>query len=302
MTGLALDIGQTGIRARIFGSSGITDRDLPGFAFGSDLVEVVARAAEQVIGNEPFTVISCGCTGVYGQPPEVPRSRFEGLASRVILADDALTSYLACLGNEAGVVAAAGTGLVVLGISQSGARRVDGRGALLGDEGSGWWIGRRAVIELLSLSESGRATGGTLRYHLEESVGPLEALPQRLATEQNPVALVASLAAPTARAARDGDPLALAIYREAASLIAAAIVAAASDIPPGSSLNWAVVGGIGNAMDLLDPVLTKVISNSYPRNIRHTTTRPGIEGAVMLAELPTLSRYGALVSHCQIDQ
>lgn len=302
MAKLALDIGQTRIRARVSDSHTVSDHELAGFSYGGDLIEVIVQAVERFSTGVPFTVVSCGCTGVYGSPPELSRERFRRLASRVVIADDAVTSYLACLGAEPGVVAAAGTGLVVLGLSGTNARRVDGRGAFLGDEGSGWWIGRRAVIEELTASESGRSHDGCLRRYLEEEVGPLESLPQRLATDRNPAALVASLAAPTALAARDGNPVALGVYHQAAGLIAESIVAAATDIPCDSALSWAVVGGIGQAMDLLEPALSHQIRKSYPHAVRHTGSGPGIDGAVMLGNMPNVSLFGTLVSVCELKE
>ncbi|HET7724841.1 MAG TPA: BadF/BadG/BcrA/BcrD ATPase family protein [Propionibacteriaceae bacterium] len=63
----------------------------------------------------------------------------------VFLAHDSVTSYLGALGDRTGCVVAAGTGVVTLGVGATRAVRVDGWGWILGDAGSGFWIGRRAI-------------------------------------------------------------------------------------------------------------------------------------------------------------
>jgi len=63
----------------------------------------------------------------------------------VFLAHDSVTSYLGALGDRSGCVVAAGTGVVTLAAGATKAVRVDGWGWILGDAGSGFWIGRRAI-------------------------------------------------------------------------------------------------------------------------------------------------------------
>lgn len=63
---------------------------------------------------------------------------------------------LAAQGLDAGIAVVAGTGSVAWGRREDGreARR-GGWGHLLGDEGSGWWIGREAVRRCLARAEAG---------------------------------------------------------------------------------------------------------------------------------------------------
>lgn len=56
-----------------------------------------------------------------------------------------VTAYLAANGTRHGVVVAAGTGVVTLGVGPEGVARVDGWGHLLGDAGSAYWIGRAGL-------------------------------------------------------------------------------------------------------------------------------------------------------------
>jgi N-acetylglucosamine kinase-like BadF-type ATPase len=77
----------------------------------------------------------------------------------VHLAHDSVTSYLGALGDRTGCVVAAGTGVVTLAAGETRAARVDGWGWILGDAGSGFWIGRRAIdMALRAYDGRGQAT------------------------------------------------------------------------------------------------------------------------------------------------
>lgn len=77
----------------------------------------------------------------------------------VYLAHDSVTSYLGALGDRTGCVVAAGTGVVTLAAGATRAVRVDGWGWILGDAGSGFWIGRRAIdMALRAFDGRGPAT------------------------------------------------------------------------------------------------------------------------------------------------
>ncbi len=77
----------------------------------------------------------------------------------VYLAHDSVTSYLGAVGDRSGCVVAAGTGVVTLAAGATRAARVDGWGWILGDAGSGFWIGRRAIdLALRAFDGRGPAT------------------------------------------------------------------------------------------------------------------------------------------------
>ena len=81
-------------------------------------------------------------------------------ASEVWLADDAVTAHAGALSLDWGVSVAAGTGVACLALPQAGdARIMGGHGFLLGDEGGGFWIGRRALAAILRARE-GRDPSG----------------------------------------------------------------------------------------------------------------------------------------------
>ena len=69
--------------------------------------------------------------------------RLRGLAERVLVISDAQAALLGALGQRPGVLLLAGTGSIVVGWDGRGRwARAGGLGPLVGDEGSGFWLGR----------------------------------------------------------------------------------------------------------------------------------------------------------------
>lgn len=122
--------------------------------------------------------------------------RLGGLARRVAVLSDAQAALLGALGGAPGLLVLAGTGSIVVGRDARGRwARAGGLGPLLGDEGSGFWVGR----EWLRLTTAG------------EDVEPA----RRLVRSPDAVARIAALAPAVLRRARRGD-------RRARAVVAAA--------------------------------------------------------------------------------
>ena len=67
----------------------------------------------------------------------------------MVVSNDAVTAHLGALGGEPGAVIVAGTGAIALAATPAGWARADGWGSMLGDDGGGYWIGRRALAMAL---------------------------------------------------------------------------------------------------------------------------------------------------------
>lgn len=142
----------------------------------------------------------------------------------VALAADAVTAYAGALGPRAGAVVAAGTGLIAIGTDLKCWRRADGWGHLLGDCGSGAWIGR-AGLEAALRAHDGRPGGSTaLLAVAEELFGPVRELPGKLYPRTDRPAVLASFA-PHVAACAEGDPVAGGILRRAAQHMAESVAA-----------------------------------------------------------------------------
>jgi N-acetylglucosamine kinase-like BadF-type ATPase len=104
------------------------------------------------------------CVGAAGAArPEVAAKVREILAevtrAEVEVVGDMVIALEAAFGSGPGVIAIAGTGSIVYGRDAQGhAERVGGWGFAVSDEGSGHWIGRRAVSALLRARDEGRET------------------------------------------------------------------------------------------------------------------------------------------------
>uniref|UniRef100_A0AAU1I9S8 ATPase n=1 Tax=Streptomyces sp. NBC_00180 TaxID=2903632 RepID=A0AAU1I9S8_9ACTN len=159
---------------------------------------------------------------------------------RVALAADAVTAYVGALGPRPGAVVAAGTGLIAIGTDLTNWHRADGWGHLLGDCGSGAWIGR-AGLEAALRAYDGRPGGSAgLLARAEELFGPVRNLPGNLYPRPDRPAVLASFA-PQVAACADGDPVAADILRAAARHMADS---AAAVCPTTGEPQVALTGGL----------------------------------------------------------
>ncbi|WP_315787016.1 N-acetylglucosamine kinase [Fischerella sp. JS2] len=91
-------------------------------------------------------------------------------SSNIIITNDALIALVGGIGNDVGIVVAAGTGSIVLGQNQQGnTKRVGGWGYLLGDEGSAYKIavaGMQAALKYYDGREIKTRILADLKQHL----------------------------------------------------------------------------------------------------------------------------------------
>ncbi|TFB95989.1 hypothetical protein E3O42_17760 [Cryobacterium adonitolivorans] len=176
---LTIDAGQTGIRARLHTGDG---KSFP-FEFGGirtdsalipQLGDVVARVASTT--DQPIFTVSAGISGFSKAETDPGELRAYGSAHgvhEVFLAHDSVTSYLGALGDELGVVVAAGTGVVTLAVGADDVARIDGWGNLIGDAGSGYWLGR-AALDAVMRAYDGRGPATALSAVMRREFPNLE--------------------------------------------------------------------------------------------------------------------------------
>lgn len=302
---LVFDLGQTGARLRLLvAGEPVRDLSTDGYAAGDDRDDTIARlvtTAAQAFERAGFSTVVGGVTGSYGSVASVDalgldlHTRFG--VERLVVADDAVTSYLGALGDRPGVVAAIGTGVVALGISATGdAHRVEGYGAMLGDEGSGWWIGRRGLIAALS-AHDGRSGGSTaLLRAAEQRFGPVGDLPRAISRSASPRASVAQFAVDVATVARNGDETAISIWSRAGSLIGETIAAAATRSGHRDRVDYALTGRVARASELLLPSLEHALRGEGLDATLVPAGADGLQGAEVLSRTDDPSALGALVA------
>jgi glucosamine kinase len=148
--------------------------------------------------------------------------RLREYARRVHVISDAQAALLGALGRRPGVLLLSGTGSIVVGRdARSRWSRAGGLGPLVGDEGSGFWLGREWL----------RVTGrdGRLPATL------------RVVHARDPVKTIAAMAPRVIARARRGDPRARRIVREGQRHLAACAleVARALRLPEPVDASWA---------------------------------------------------------------
>ncbi|MEU0333454.1 BadF/BadG/BcrA/BcrD ATPase family protein [Streptomyces sp. NPDC006193] len=197
----------------------------------------------------------------------------------VALAADAVTAYVGALGARPGVVLAAGTGFVAVGTDLRGWRRADGWGHLLGDCGSGAWIGR-AGLEAALRAHDGRDGGSApLLECAEEQFGPVRGLPGLLYPRTDRPAVLASFA-PRVAACAGHDPVAAGILRAAARHMAES---AAAVCPAAGEPEVACTGGLFAMGDPLLVPLREELTRRLPHARRVPAEGDPLHGAVRIA-------------------
>ena len=215
-------------------------------ASASTIVEVIRRALSEA-GRLNGDVLVVGAAGA-GREPERDELRTalrnETIASQVLVTTDIEIALAAAFADGPGIVVSAGTGSVAVGRDRTGQRhRIGGYGWQMGDEGSGYAIGR-ASLGAVSRAVDGRSPPTALSERLLRATRStdFDAL-VRWAAGASP-AEVAALAPHVLAVAADGDPLAQGIADYAArelSQLAICLVPKMEIEPP---VRVAVTGGL----------------------------------------------------------
>jgi len=140
-----------------------------------------------------------------------------GLGAQTLIVNDALVALVAGVGDEPGVVLVAGTGSIAYGVNPDRlAARSGGWGHILGDEGSGYWIGRQALMAVMREADGrGPATQLTPLILEHFNVPRVEGLVRQVYDDQTRRHTVHALGPVVDRARADGDVVAAEILRGA---------------------------------------------------------------------------------------
>lgn len=116
-----------------------------------EVEKVLHELMEEAIGSRAVAPTAI-CLGIAGVDREEDNRLVHGIMrrigykARILVVNDALIALMAGAPDAPAVVIIAGTGSIAYGRNASGvAARAGGWGYVLGDEGSGYWIGRLAL-------------------------------------------------------------------------------------------------------------------------------------------------------------
>jgi glucosamine kinase len=258
----------------------------PGRALASAAViaEVVRRGLAGA-GRLSGDVLYVGAAGA-GREPEREELRKalrgENLATTVMVSTDIEIALAAMFDEGSGIVVSAGTGSVAVGRDRAGKQhRIGGYGWQMGDEGSGYAIGR-AALGAVSRAADGRSPRTALseRVLTASRSDSFEAL-IRWAAGASP-AEVAALAPHVLDVAAHGDPLAQGICdyaaRELTQLAVCLVPVMDLQLPVGVALTGGLLSADG---PLRRSVLARLREDT---NLAPIETRvDAVEGAIRLA-------------------
>ena len=284
---LAIDAGQTGIKVRV------REHDIvfPGIRTGEPLIPqlaAVARAAIERTGAE-VSIVSAGVSGLTTRESDAAAflARIDDAAVReVILAHDSTTSFLGALGDARGAVVAAGTGVVTLAVGASRVARVDGWGYLMGDAGSGYWIGREA-LDAVMREYDGRGPATALRPVAEERWPDLSQAYIHLQSDPERVSVIASFAAHVSRLATEGDAVSQAITVRAGGELAHSVETALRRVrsdEPREHFAACAIGGVFRSPQLREAFAAHIAASEFDVTLVEPLGH-GIDGAAALAGL-----------------
>jgi glucosamine kinase len=248
---IGVDGGGTGTRVRLASSEGrvLGQGDAGPSALGQGVTQAwvhiqraVAHAFEATglpVAEPAVCAIGLGLSGAHVASR---RDAFLSVAppyARLVLSDDGSTSLYGALGGRPGAVVAAGTGSIGEALRADGRRvTVGGWGFGLGDEGSGAWLGLRAVRHA-HRAQDGRAARGALA----EAVWAITGRSREEMLSWSERANQASYAqlAPMVFELEARDAFAAALLREAVQAIEQHVQA----LDPSQTLPLVVTGSVG---------------------------------------------------------
>jgi N-acetylglucosamine kinase-like BadF-type ATPase len=248
-----------------------------------DLGGRVARAAPDV----PVAV----CVGMAGVDREDEENAVRRILSRVfpgaraLVVNDALIALVAGAHDAAGVVIIAGTGSIVYGRSDAAAARAGGWGHMVGDEGSGYWIGREAVTAVMRAGDGrGPLTRLTDEILSHFDVADVSRLPRIVYDREVPRVNVAALGPLVEHAAAGGDPVADGILERAADELSIAASSVVTRLGMrGDAFTFFLAGGAFQVVPSLEERLSRRLIELAPRAaVRRLEAEPAA-GAVWLA-------------------
>jgi N-acetylglucosamine kinase-like BadF-type ATPase len=256
-----------------------------------EVEKVLHEVMEEAIGDHAV-VPAAICLGIAGvdrpEDARVVRGLMKriGYKAKILVVNDALIALEAGAPEQPGVVVIAGTGSIAYGRNDHDlAARAGGWGYMLGDEGSGYWIGRAALRAVLREADRrGPATlltGLLLNYY--GVARPQDLIAQVYHGTLRPSA-IASLAQCVQGAFSDGDEVAIGILRSAADQLESSGMSVARRLDlVGSEFPFVLSGGIFRAVPWLEEELSRRLPLAAPHSRTVSLTIEPAAGAVRLA-------------------
>ncbi|MGG1442515.1 BadF/BadG/BcrA/BcrD ATPase family protein [Brevibacillus laterosporus] len=205
---------------------------------------------------------------------------------QLVVENDCVAALIGATGGKPGILAIAGTGSIVCGIGTDGKRgRVGGWGHLVGDEGSGYWIGNQALTAIFRASD-GRSdttllTDEVLAYLQMDDV---EQLFHWVYNEKTySVDRVGELSRLVSKAAQQGDQTAHKILEKAADELFTGIKTVMDQLDLQEQACPIILqGGVLKHEPLVRQRLIQLISEHAPKAIVDDNEQEPIKGVIAM--------------------
>ena len=221
--------------------------------------------------------ITRACLGLagYGRVESIVL-KIEKVVSKVfsnieyILKNDVQIAHAGALGGKDGIVVISGTGSIGYSLNEGVNRRVGGWGYTVGDEGSAYWIGRKAM-EYFSKQADGRIPRSFLysifknKLNISNDYDFINYINSKINADRSEIAKFATICF---EAANNGDESAIKIFKDASKEIALIINTLGLDFNS-DKIQASYIGGVFKSGNLiLDPIkeyLSKNIEIKEPK-------------------------------------
>jgi len=208
--------------------------------------------------------------------------------NKITVESDARVALAGAFGGKAGIILIAGTGAICFGKNESGpVVRSGGWGYMLGDEGSGYFVGQQAIMAALK-DLDGRGEKTSLRqqlesrYHLQQidEIIPLIYKGKIDRTE------IASLTPIVFKVAEEGDTLAVDIVKRTGQELGKLAKAVAEKLNlKNKNIPIAAIGGLFNAREaFINEIFKEVYDLSWDIDISDPQFPPAVGAAILALE------------------
>lgn len=184
---------------------------------------------------------------------------------KIFIVNDGIVGYYGALEGKSGINIVSGTGSIAYGEDEKGNQaRCGGWSEQFGDEGSCYWIGKKAM-ELYCKEVDGRCESGPLQsvvnedYHITNPIEFIEIMEKTILPSRKETASFQRIAA---EATRQGDKEAQKLYELAAKELALLAKGVKKQLHfEKEPIHVSLTGGILNVKELILPYLEKELNN-----------------------------------------
>ncbi len=261
-------------------------------AIGSvgEAAEAIAAAVRQARGeahvDDPIAVLTVGAAGTrLDADREALATALRGMdiARDVEVTSDALIALESVFSDTPGILLLAGTGSIAHARDPSGiVRRVGGLGWRIGDEGSGYALGRAAVAAAI-MGHERRGPVTQLTEKLLSAACASDAEQISAWVQQADVPTVANLATTVCDVADSGDEVANKLVAEASRALADHVIALLTHFSKGEEVSVILGGGlIGSDTAVRQRTLTELATRAPQARVLDVETDPAA-GALRMA-------------------